>query len=213
MSAAQSSATTTSPTTAVTSPPVFTIYLGADHRGIAKKEYIKELLLTKGQDCFLKLVKQEKLKDIKDIKIVDLGANYSRPTDDYNEFALKVAEKVSADPHSRGILICGSGHGMCIQANRIRGIRAVNPPTAESATEARAHSDANILCLAADYLTPAELASITLTFFSTQFLPERRYQRRIQRLDLDPDITPATPHHSISDSADQPELEPSEEEG
>lgn len=85
-----------------------------------------------------------------------------------------------------GLLLCGSGHGVCMQANRQVGIRAINAPDAASAQEGRAHSDANILCLAADRLSVEEMLEIVQAFLETNFLPEPRYIERIRLLDLPP---------------------------
>ena len=139
------------------------LYIGADHRGLAKKSELITLL-TDGQE---------------NVKIVDVKA----PDEDYNDAALAVSEQVRQNPDDKGILLCGSGHGMCMQANRLKGVRAVNAPTVESAVEAREHSDANILCLAADYLDLEQLAEIARAFIATEPLTEVRYRRRIQRLD------------------------------
>lgn len=85
-----------------------------------------------------------------------------------------------------GLLLCGSGHGVCMQANRQVGIRAINAPDAASAQEGRAHSDANVLCLAADRLSVEEMLEIVQAFLDTDFLPEPRYLERIRLLDLPP---------------------------
>ena len=84
---------------------------------------------------------------------------------------------------ARGILICDSAHGMTIQANRFKGIRAAHCENAESARLAREHDDANILCLSAHFLNDENLQEIVLAFLETKFTVIERRVRRINRLD------------------------------
>jgi ribose 5-phosphate isomerase B len=102
-------------------------YIATDHAGIDLKDYTVELLKAKGHD------------------VVDIGP-FSKERVDYPDYAHKVAESVLADSESQGILICGSGIGMSIAANRHAGIRAALCHDAYTATVARGHNDANILC-------------------------------------------------------------------
>lgn len=102
-------------------------YIGTDHAGIDLKDYTVELLKAKGHE------------------VVDLGP-FSKERVDYPDFAHKVAEAVLADPLTQGVLICGSGIGMSMAANRHVGIRAALCHDAYTATVARGHNDANILC-------------------------------------------------------------------
>ena len=102
-------------------------YIGTDHAGIDLKDYTVELLKEKGHE------------------VVDMGP-FSKTRVDYPDFAHKVAEAVLADPVAQGILICGSGIGMSMAANRHVGIRAALCHDAYTATVARGHNDANILC-------------------------------------------------------------------
>ncbi len=102
-------------------------YIATDHAGIDLKDYTVELLKAKGHE------------------VVDMGP-FSKDRVDYPDFAHKVAEAVLADPTSQGILICGSGIGMSMAANRHAGIRAALCHDAYTATVARGHNDANILC-------------------------------------------------------------------
>ncbi|DAB27563.1 MAG: ribose 5-phosphate isomerase B [Sulfurimonas sp. RIFOXYD12_FULL_33_39] len=102
-------------------------YVATDHAGIDLKDYTVELLKDKGHE------------------VVDLGP-FSKDRVDYPDYALKVSESVLADKNSQGILICGSGIGMSIVANRHRGIRAALCHDAYTATVARGHNDANVLC-------------------------------------------------------------------
>jgi len=102
-------------------------YIATDHAGIELKDYTVELLKTKGHE------------------VVDLGP-FDKTRVDYPDYAHKVAESVLADTSAQGILICGSGIGMSMAANRHVGIRAALCHDAYTATVARGHNDANILC-------------------------------------------------------------------
>jgi ribose 5-phosphate isomerase B len=102
-------------------------YIATDHAGIDLKDYTVELLKEKGHE------------------VIDLGP-FSKDRVDYPEYAHKVAESVLAEPTAQGILICGSGIGMSMAANRHAGIRAALCHDAYTATVARGHNDANILC-------------------------------------------------------------------
>ncbi len=102
-------------------------YIATDHAGLDLKDYTVELLKQKGH------------------KVVDLGP-YDKERVDYPDYAIKVCEAVLADEEAQGILICGSGIGMSMAANRHNGIRAALCHDAYTAMVARGHNDANILC-------------------------------------------------------------------
>jgi ribose 5-phosphate isomerase B len=102
-------------------------YIATDHAGIDLKDYTVELLKEKGHE------------------VIDLGP-FSKDRVDYPDYAIKVSESVLADSASQGILICGSGIGMSMAANRYSGIRAALCHDAYTASISRAHNDANILC-------------------------------------------------------------------
>lgn len=102
-------------------------YIATDHAGIDLKDFTVELLKEKG------------------IEVVDLGP-FSKERVDYPDYAVKVCESVLSESDAQGILICGSGIGMSIAANRFSGIRAALCHDAYSAAVARGHNDANILC-------------------------------------------------------------------
>ena len=87
------------------------------------------------------------------------------------------------NPTARGFLICGSAHGISIQANRFRGIRAICGYTESLSRIGRKHNDANVLCLSSDYMTEEEVKSAVVGFLEEPFIPEERYIRRNQRLD------------------------------
>ncbi len=143
------------------------IFIGADYHGFAKKT---ELIphLTEFHGDF--------------IDVEDLGT-FDDAQDDYNDPAIAVAKAVKKNPGSFGILLCGSAHGVCIQANRFKGIRAINASTEKSAKLGREHDDANIICLSAEMTDIEKMKKILYTFFHTKFGSEERRVRRIKKLD------------------------------
>ncbi len=144
-----------------------TIYLGADHRGFALKEKLKQMLVDEAYD------------------VVDCGATAYMPDDDYPDFAAAVAEAVGKNPGDqgdRGILMCGSGFGVDIVANKFSGIRAVLPMSPDHAYQARHDDDANVLALAANFIDEATAQKIVKIFLSTPFAHEERYRRRIDKI-------------------------------
>ena len=141
------------------------IYLGADYKGFAKKN---ELII------FLNQIGYE---------TTDKGAFNYIEGDDFNDPAIAVAKAVAKDPGSAGILICDSAHGVTMQANRFKHIRAAHCGSPESARLAREHDAANILCLSAHFLTAEEMHDTVVTFLTTEFEMLDRRVRRINRLD------------------------------
>jgi ribose 5-phosphate isomerase B len=141
------------------------IYLGADHRGYELKEKIKSWLSDLSYDY------------------EDCGASMYNKDDDYPEFAKLVGEKVTANPNGRGIVICGSGIGIAVAANKLNGIRA---GTAVSPDQARASvndEDLNILALSADYINEDEAEEIIKAFLEAKFSGEDRHIRRLKEID------------------------------
>lgn len=143
-----------------------TIYLGSDHAGFELKEKIKD---------FLKL---------NEYVVDDLTPGPIDPKDDYPDAAAKVATKVLETADALGILICGSGNGMCLAANKIKGIRAALGYNTQAAKLAREHLNANILCLAGDILQPDYAQAITRHFLETQFSDDERHKRRIAKIEI-----------------------------
>ncbi len=141
------------------------IYFGADHRGFKLKEYLKNFLKNQGYE------------------VVDVG-NYSEEADDdYPDFARKVAEKVSLDyEQSRGVLICGSGMGMDIVANKFARVRSALAAKPDQAYDSRNENDSNVLTLAADYLEPETAKKILKVWLTTPFSREERHRRRLQEI-------------------------------
>lgn len=141
------------------------IYLGADHRGYNLKEGIKKFL------------NQEK------IKFKDLGNLEYDENDDYPDFAAKVAEKVFSNPKKdKGVLICGTGIGASIVANKFKAIRAGLCLSSYMAKRAVEEDDINILCLAADITDLITAEKIIKVWLKAKFKNEERYKRRIIKI-------------------------------
>ncbi|MBI5065540.1 RpiB/LacA/LacB family sugar-phosphate isomerase [Candidatus Woesearchaeota archaeon] len=145
------------------------VAIGADHAGFKLKESLK---------VFLKHHRYQ---------VVDKGNIKYDPTDDYPDYAAKVARAVTKDV--KGILVCGSAEGICIAANKIKGIRAVAVWNLENAKLSREHNDANVLCLSGGgMLKPTgglpikKAEQITLTWLKTEFSNEPRHVRRINKI-------------------------------
>lgn len=149
--------------------PEYHIYVGADHRGFQKKEDLLPLI----RDCHENVI------------VEDLGAESLVPDDDFNDPALAVAKAVAKDEYSFGVLLCGSAHGVCMQANRIKGARAINAGTVESVKAGREDDYANILCISADELDVDAMEKLVKTMCHTHPKIDERYVRRVKRLDED----------------------------
>ena len=141
-----------------------TLYIGADHAGFKLKSQV-DRWLTK-----------------QNLPFVDLGNSTLQPTDDYPDFALKVATKV-AEEKTVGVLLCGSAQGMCIAANKIKGVRAVVPFSLKEARLAREHNDANIICLSGWYHHLHKTTQMLEVFLSTSFSNEERHIRRLKKIE------------------------------
>ncbi|MFH1387339.1 MAG: ribose 5-phosphate isomerase B [bacterium] len=140
------------------------IAIGSDHGGFKlKKEIIKYLAKKK-------------------IEYKDYGT-YSEESCDYPDFAFPVAKAVAAKKFDRGILICGSGVGVTIAANRFKGVRAVNVFDEYVAKQSREHGNANILCLGGRRLSSKKAKKIINLWLKTQFSGDARHTKRIKGLD------------------------------
>jgi ribose 5-phosphate isomerase B len=139
------------------------IAIGSDHAGFKLKEEIKK-----------HLAKQK-------IEVADLGTN-SEEAVDYPDFAFPVAEAVSSKKADRGILICGSGVGMVVAANKVKGIRAVNAYDENTAKQSREHGDCNVLCLAGRKLSTDQALKIVDIWLKTPFSGDERHIRRIGKI-------------------------------
>ncbi len=140
------------------------IAIGADHGGFKLKEIIKAYLKRKKID------------------FQDLGTS-SEESCDYPDFGYLVAEAVARGDYDRGILFCGSGVGMAVVANKVKGIRAVNAYDTYSAKQSRRHGDANVLALGGRRLTRAKATKIVDTWLKTEFSGEERHLRRIRKIE------------------------------
>ncbi|MCK9453613.1 MAG: ribose 5-phosphate isomerase B [Sulfurimonas sp.] len=138
-------------------------YIATDHAGIELKEYTVELLKEKGHE------------------VVDLGP-FSKDRVDYPDYATKVCEAVLVDNSSHGILICGSGIGMSMAANRYNGIRAALCHDAYTATVARAHNDANILCFGERIIGRGVCESIVDAWIKNSF-EGGRHRQRVEKIE------------------------------
>jgi len=141
------------------------LYLGADHRGYNLKEKIKDWLLSQNQ------------------VFEDLGIFQPDLEDDYPDFGEKVGRAVSTSLEGkRGIALCGSGAGICVAANKIRGIRAALAVSPEMARVIRNDDDINILCLASDFTDEETAIRIVEIFLKTPFGGQERHKRRIEKI-------------------------------
>lgn len=137
-----------------------TVYVGSDHAGFI----LKTQLLKKLRAEFL------------EYEFKDLGCD-SEASVNYPDFAEKVARLVAAEKIGKGILICGSGLGMCIAANKISGIRATSSWSPQSAHLSREHNDSNIICLGARLITEEVALESVREWLKTPFAGGRHLQR------------------------------------
>ncbi len=140
------------------------VYIGADHRGFPAKEQVKLLLAELG------------------VEVLDLGADRVIPDDDYVDYAHAVATKVATDSTSRGIVLCGSGVGVDMVANKVNGIRSGLGIAEDQVMAARKDDDINVLALATDYTLPEELKKMVKSFLSTPFSSNERYSKRLDKV-------------------------------
>jgi len=138
------------------------VALGADHRGFGLKEDLKRWLAARGH------------------KVVDCGPASSDRVD-YPDYAFKVARAVARRQADRGILICSTGIGMSIAANKVRGVRAALADSVRLARLSREHNDSNVLCLGADFVSTAEARRIVGVWLKTEFAGGR-HARRVRKL-------------------------------
>ncbi len=138
-------------------------FIGTDHAGFVVKPFVIEYLEKKG------------------IEVEDLGT-YSSESVDYPDYAHKVAEAVLANEGTKGILICGSGIGMSLAANKHKGIRAALCHDAYTAEMARRHNDANILCFGERVVGKGVIESILEAWLTHEF-EGGRHERRVKKID------------------------------
>jgi ribose 5-phosphate isomerase B len=138
------------------------IAVANDHRGVAAKGRVVTLLSGLGHD------------------VQDLGVGGPGSVD-YPEYAILVAEVVASGKADRGILVCATGHGMCIAANKVQGIRAANCRDIVDAELSRQHNDANVMCLAADLVGEDLMERMVRTWLETPF-EGGRHARRLDKI-------------------------------
>jgi len=138
------------------------IAIGADHAGFELKNQLGEVLRQTGHE------------------VCDFGTNSAESTD-YPDYAERVAQAVASGAAERGVLVCGSGVGMSIAANKVRGIRAVLGVSPEEVRLTRAHNNANILTLGARFTNPAAARELLRVFLEVQF-EGGRHQRRVDKI-------------------------------
>ena len=138
------------------------VYLGSDHRGFSLKEKIKDWLASWGFEA------------------VDLGAESYNPKDDYSLYAEKVGSVVAKEGNSLGILLCGSGIGVDIVANKIDGVRASIGKSPDQVKAGRNDDDMNVLVIAADYTKQDEVRQMVEVFLKVKFSGKERFVKRLE---------------------------------
>ncbi len=138
------------------------IAIGSDHRGYKLKEIIKNYLNEIG------------------IEYNDFGT-FSEESSDYSDIAIKVAESVSKGLYNYGILVCLTGQGTNITANKVKNIRSALCVSPTFARLAREHNDANVITLPADFINPEDAKTTVLVFLNTKFLGGR-HERRVNKI-------------------------------
>lgn len=138
------------------------IAIGSDHAGYELKERVRPLLERAGHE------------------VVDVGTDSEESTD-YPRHAAEAARMVADGRAERAVVVCGSGVGVSIVANKVAGVRAVNAHDADEAEMSRRHNDANVLALAGRHLSPGEAEPIVERFLATQF-EGGRHERRVGQI-------------------------------
>ena len=140
------------------------IYVAADHRGFEMKGELVEWLATL------------------DHEVVDLGPKKYVQSDDYPDYGFALGEAVARDTGSVGIAVCGSGVGMVISTNKVKGVRAGQARDPEIAAVGKSDDNTNVLVLSSDYIELADAKKVVQTWLATDFAGEDRFQRRIDKI-------------------------------
>ena len=140
------------------------IAIGADHGGYALKQELKEFLSSQGH------------------QVEDVGAHALEPTDDYPDFTRAVAERVASQGAERGIMLCGSGVGASVAANKVKGVRASVCHDTYSAHQGVEHDDLNVLCLGARIVGVELARELANAFMAASYTGEERHQRRLGKV-------------------------------
>lgn len=142
------------------------IYFGADHRGFELKERLKNLVRDQGYE------------------VIDAGAPSYTEGDDYAVYAIAVAKKISLDPViGRGVLVCGSGAGVDIVANKFKRVRSAVGLSPDQVYAARRDDDVNVLSIAADFTSREDAEKMMGVFLATLFSGEERHRRRLEEIE------------------------------
>jgi ribose 5-phosphate isomerase B len=139
------------------------IVIGSDHRGYGVKQRLVGVLTKLGHE------------------VRDVGVDTGGEAADYPDYAIPVSETVAKGKADRGILVCGTGFGMCIAANKVSGIRAVSCRDPIEAEMSRRHNDANVLCMSADFLGQELIDRLVQVWLATDF-EGGRHQRRVEKI-------------------------------
>ncbi len=142
-----------------------TIYIGADHAGWELKEYLEEYLRSANY------------------KVVDMGNENLVSDDDYPDFGYAVAKRVATDENAHGIVICGNAQGICIVANKVRGVRAATGFDADVARSSRNDDNSNVLCLPGRHISKKEARAIVEAWLNTEFSSADRHVRRLKKVE------------------------------
>jgi len=140
------------------------IAIAADHAGYELKALLVPWLNSAGHQT------------------IDLGAHQMDPDDDYPDYAAAVAQEVQSGGAERGIVVCGSGVGACIAANKVPGIRACLCHDTYTGHQGVEHDDMNVICLGARIIGVELVKEILQAFLTANFLPEPRFRRRLDKL-------------------------------
>lgn len=142
-----------------------TIYIGADHAGWELKEALEEHLKEKGY------------------KFIDMGNQNLVDGDDYPDFGYAVAKRVVTDENAHGIVICGNAQGICIVANKVKGVRAATGFNKDVAKSAREDDNSNILCLPGRHIDIEQAKDIVDEWLETEFSGAERHVRRLKKVE------------------------------
>ena len=148
------------------------VVVGADHRGFEMKDALAAALREDGHD------------------IIDVGTNGAVPVD-YPDIAVKLGAAIQDGRAERGVLVCGSGVGACIAANKLRGVRAALTHDTYSAHQGVEHDDMNVVCLGSRVIGDALALEIVRTFLAASFVSNERYKRRLAKVNALDQGTPA----------------------
>lgn len=140
------------------------IIIGSDHAGFELKEMLRQELVAGGYE------------------VIDVGAYVYDKDDDYPDSAAAVGRAVASGQGERGILLCGSGVGASIAANKIKGVRACLCHDIYSATQGVEHDNMNVLCLGGAIVGPALARKLVAGFLAAEYQPQERFERRLQKL-------------------------------